>query len=399
MTKFILRRSKMDLFKNAQTFTGIDSASAEDIFGEAEEIAGVPALEEGKPETKETKENTVPEGESVNAEDLFGDDNPESVGDNNDKEEEEEVTPKEKGSSPKDENPYSLFAQALKGDGLFQFLDNDAVGKITDADSFIEAFNNEIDARLDEETKKYKEAIQSGMEPSVIAQYQNTIQRLESISDEAIDDESEQGANLRRTLLLRDYLNRGFSEERAKKQVERIMSSGTDKEDAKDALESIKDYFRGKYQEQLDFKKQEALAERQKLKQETEDFKKAVLEKDKLFEDIPIDKATRKKAFDAMTRVVRTNEDGEELTAVQLYADEHPVEFRTALGIVWALTDGFTKMGNLLQKSVNKKVNKNLQEIESRLRNQGHQGGSFRFSEGEDGRRGTNNYSGLRIDI
>ena len=387
-----------DLFKNAQTFVGVDSASAEDLFGGFEDT-GTPVNEvkEGKPETKED-EQTIPEGASVNAEDLFGNDDPESVGDN-EKEEEEEANPEDEGSSPKNENPYSLFAQALKGDGLFQFLDKDTVDKISDADSFMEAFKNEIDARLDDETRRYKEAIQNGMEPSVIAQYKNTIDRLEGITDEAIDDDSQRGANLRRTLLLRDFMNRGFSEERAKKQVEMIMTSGTDKDNARDALESIKDYFKTKFQEQLDFKKQEADAEREKVKREIEDFKKAVLEKDKLFEDIPVDKATRKKAYEAMTRVVKTTDEGEELNAVQLYADEHPIEFRTVLGITWALTDGFTKMGNLLQKSVNKKVNKNLQEIESRLKNQGHRGGSFRFSEGEDGRMETNNYKGFRIDI
>lgn len=388
-----------DLFKNAQTFMGVESVNADDLFGEdTESGVKIGTQEEGKPETKETKEDTIPEGGSVNAEDLFGEDDPESVGDDDNKEE-GEAEPQGKGSSPKDENLYSSFAQALKGDGLFQFLDDEAVGKIEDADSFREALENEVDARLDEQTRRYKEALESGMQPEVIVQYQNTIQRLESITDEQIDDDGEQGANLRRTLLFRDFIDRGFSEERAKRQVERIMSSGTDKDDAKDALESIKDYFKGKYQEQLDLKKQEAEAERQKVKKEAEDFKKAVLEKDKLFEDIPVDKPTRKKAYEAMTRVVKTTDDGEQLTAVQLYADEHPVEFRTALGIVWALTDGFTKMGNLLQKSVNKKVNKNLQEIESRLRNQGHQGGSFRFSEGEDGGRSTNNYKGFRIDI
>ena len=389
-----------DLFKNAQTIMGIDTASADDIFGDGavEEPKGSPQ-EEGKPEeTKDTKKDTIPEGGSVNAEDLFGDEDPESVGDD-EKKEEEEAKPQGEGSSPKDENLFSSFAQALKGDGLFQFLDEEAVGKIVDADSFREALENEVDARLDEQTRRYKEAIENGMEPSVIAQYQNTIQRLEGITDEQIDDDGEQGANLRRTLLFRDFINRGFSEERAKRQVERIMSSGTDKDDAKDALESIKEYFKDKYQEQLDLRKQETEAERQKVKKEAEDFKKAVLEKDKLFEDIPIDKPTRKRAYEAMTRIVKTNEDGEQLTAVQLYADEHPVEFRTALGIVWALTDGFTKMGNLLQKSVDKKVNKNLQEIESRLRNQGHQGGSLSFTGGEDGNKGAGNYRGLRIDI
>ena len=388
-----------ELFKNAQTFTGIGTASAEDIFGDGlEEGAPGSPQEEGKPETTDTKKDTVPEGGSVKAEDLFGEDNPESVGDD-EKKEEEEAKPQGEGSSPKDENPFSSFAQALKGDGLFQFLDDEAVSKIVDAETFGEAFQNEIDARLDEETRRYKEAIQNGMSPSVIAQYQNTIQRLENITDEQIDSDDEQGANLRRTLLFRDFINRGFSEERAKKQVERIVSSGTDKDDAKDALESIKEYFKDKYQEQLDLNKQEAEAERQKVKREAEEFRKAVLEKDKLFEDIPIDKPTRKRAYEAMTRIVKTNEEGEQLTAVQLYADEHPVEFRTALGIVWALTDGFTKMGNLLQKSVNKKVNKNLQEIESRLRNQGHQGGSLSFTGGEDGNKGTGNSRRLRIDI
>lgn len=389
-----------DVFKKAQTYIGVDSVSAEQLFGTSDDAGNTfQQTEEGKPETKEENNDTViPEGSTANAQDLFGDGSPESVGDNDEKEE-EEAKPQGKGSSPKDENPFSSFAQALKGDGLFQFLDDEAVGKIVDADTFAEAMQAEIDARLDDETRKYKEAIQNGVSPSVIAQYQNTIQRLDSITDEQIDDENEEGANLRRTLLYRDFIIKGFSEERAKKQVERIMTSGTDKDDAKDALESIKEYFKDKYEEQVELKKQEALADRQKVKQEAEEFRKAVLEKEKLFEDIPIDRATRKKAFDAMTRVVKTTEDGEQLTAVQLYADEHPVEFRTALGIVWALTDGFSKMGNLLQKSVNKKVNKNLQEIESRLRNQGHQGGSFSFSEGEEGRRGANNYKGFRIDI
>ena len=378
---------------------GVSTASAEDIFGDGpvEEVKTDPQ-EEGKPETKENKEDTIPEGGSVNSEDIFGEDNPESVGDEENKEK-GEAEPQGKGSSPSDGNLFSSFAQALKGDGLFQFLDDEAVSKITDADSFREALENEVDARLDEQTRRYKEAIESGMQPEVIVQYQNTIQRLEGITDEQIDDDGEQGANLRKTLLFRDFINRGFSEERAKRQVERIMSSGTDKDDAKDALESIKEYFKDKYQEQLDLRKQEAEAEKQRVRKEAEDFKKAVLEKDKLFEDIPIDKPTRKRAYEAMTRVVKTTEDGEQLTAVQLYADEHPVEFRTALGIVWALTDGFTKMGNLLQKSVNKKVNKNLQEIESRLRNQGHQGGSLSFTGGEDGNKGAGNYRGLRIDI
>ena len=87
-----------DLFKNAQTFMGIDSASADDVFGEdTGDGVKIDTQEEGKPETKETKEDTIPEGGSVNAEDLFGEDDPESVGDDDNKEE-GEAKPQGEGS-------------------------------------------------------------------------------------------------------------------------------------------------------------------------------------------------------------------------------------------------------------------------------------------------------------
>ena len=96
---------------------------------------------------------------------------------------------------------------------------------------------------------------------------------------------------------------------------------------------------------------------------------------------------------------VKTTDEGEQLTAVQLYADEHPVEFRVMLGTIYALTDGFTKMGKILTKSVNKKVNSSLKELERRLDAPSHQGGSFNFIEGGNEQRPRNKFQGLRIDL
>lgn len=371
-------------FSDSEVFMG-DFVDAEDIFGDApdnpEEIA--PEKEKENPE----KENELPEGD-LDAADIFGDDNdpdnPESVGDDKDTDKEkEEAKPNGSGSSPKGQNLYSSFAQALYGDGLFQFLDEDTVGKVEDADSFSKAFDDEINARLDDITKRVKEALDSGMQPNVIAQYERTISNLEGISEDALSADTPEGSNLRKTIIKQDFINRGFSPERAEKNVERIMSAGTDIEDAKDALESVTEYFKTKYQDTVDAQKAEAEEERQRVAKEANDFKKAIFESKTLFDDIPIDKQVRQKAYDAMIKVAKVNEDGEKLTAVQLYADEHPVEFRVMLGTVYALTDGFTKMGNLLNKSVTKKVNKNLQEIERKFQNQ-RQGGSFRFAEGDD---------------
>lgn len=374
------------LFSNSEVFMG-NFVDAEDIFGDdisEDEKKDTPEKENENPDSE--IDNKLPEGE-VTAEELFGDDNesPESVGDDKDNDKEEKETkPNGVGSSPKGSNLYSSFAQALYGDGLFQFLDEKTVNGVNDADSFSEAFENEVNARLDDTTRRVKEALDAGMQPSEIARYEKVISNLEGITEAQLLAETEAGSNLRRSIIRQDYINRGFSPERAEKQVERIMSSdGTDLDDAKDALESVLNYFKSTYSQMVDAGKAEVEAEKEKVQREAEEFKKAILDKNTLFDDIPIDRPTRQKAYDAMVKTVKVNEDGEKLTAVQQYADEHPVEFRVMLGTVYALTDGFTKMGNLLDKSVNKKVKRNLQEIEQRLQGQ-PQGGSFRYTEGGD---------------
>ena len=128
----------------------------------------------------------------------------------------------------------------------------------------------------------------------------------------------------------------------------------------------------------------EAEAERQRVKKEAAEFRKAVLEKEKIFGDLSVDKSTRQKAYDAMTRIVGKNADGDPVTAVQKYADENPVEFRSVLGIVWALTDGFKELGNILKQDINKKVRSNLKEVENRINGSTPRGGSPRFIGGED---------------
>ena len=387
-------------FNNAQAFMGIGSVEADDLFGDVQEEPTVKVDlpgEKNPEEVKPKQEDTVPE-DTVESEDLFGE--PESVGeDENDKEGKEAGANKKPGSSPRGDNLYSSFAQALKGDGLFQFLDDDAVRGINDADSFREALDNEVNSRLEDSVREVKEALEAGVQPNVIAQYQRTIQNLNAISEEQLNAETEQGAALRRSILRQDLLIRGYKQDRVDKQVERIMASGSDIDEAAEALESVKEYFVQRYNNTVNEAKEAAAEEKRKTRQEAEDFRKAVLEQDKLFDDIPVDKQTRRQAYDAMTRIVETTEDGEQITAVQKFADENPVQFRTILGIVYAMTDGFSKMGNLFKKSVDKKVNSNLREIERRLNNQAPQGGSFNLVEGENGPRRSGKYSGLRIDI
>ena len=227
-------------------------------------------------------------------------------------------------------------------------------------------------------------ALDAGVAPDAIGQYENIIKQLDSISEDKLSEETEQASRLRQNILYQDFLNRGYKEERAKQLVKRAVDGGTDIDDAKDALESNKQFYRDEYQKLIDQGKQEVEAERQRVRKEAAEFKKAVLEKEKIFGDIQVDKVTRQKAYDAMTRIVGKNADGDNVTAVQKFADENPVEFRSILGIMWAMTDGFKELGNVIKQDINKKVRSNLKEVENRIKGSAPRGGSPRFIGGDN---------------
>ena len=335
-------------------------------------------------EKKETIEKTddTTEVQIEDGDDLFGDDEPESVG-GDDKAGSKAATDDGDGTSPKDFNAYSSFAKAMKGDGLFQFLDDEVIDKIDDADSFAEAFDDEINKRLDDVTRRVKEALDAEIPVDSIRQFEGIIKRLEAITEDQLSSETEQASRLRQNIIYQDYLNRGFSEERAKREVKRSVESGSDKEDAKDALESNKQFYQDKYDDLIAEGRAQREAERKKVREEAAEFRKAILEKDTLFGSIEVDKATRQKAYDAMTRVVGKDSDGSPVTAVQKFADENPVEFRSVLGLMWTLTNGFKDLGKIVQKNIDNKVRSNLKEIEKRIIGSTPRGGSPRFAGGE----------------
>lgn len=369
---------------------GVQFLENEDLFEDSTQPGdagtgqqGQPGEEPEKKETNEPTEVVIGENDS-----LFGDDageQPESVGEGKNNKAGEGADTTGNGDSPKGQNnAYSSFAKALQGDRLFQFLDDEVIDNVKDADSFADAFEKEINARLDDETRRVKEILEAGVTPDEVNYYEDIIKRLDSITEDQLDGETEQVSRLRQNILYQDFLNRGYKEDRAKQLVKRSVDNGTIVEDAKDALESNKQFYKDKYDELIESRKAEAEAERQRVKKEAAEFRKAVLEKEKIFGDLSVDKPTRQKAYDAMTRIVGKNADGDPVTAVQKYADENPVEFRSVLGIVWALTDGFKELGNILKQDINKKVRSNLKEVENRINGSTPRGGSPRFIGGED---------------
>ena len=343
-----------------------DEIDVENLFsddGGEEEIQVTPPA----PKEKEDKENEkTTEEEEINPDDLF--DNPESVGSGKDNQEEEEDTQseKDKGTSPKT-NFYSSIASALKEEGIFPDLDDDTLNGIKTPEDFAEAVEKTVQARLDERQKRIDAALQADVEPDEVRRYEQTLANLDAIKEEYITDETEKGERLRKNLIYQDFRNRGYSEARAKREVEKSFNAGTDIEDAKEALESNREYFSTQYQDLIKEAQEEAKEEQRKIKEEAAQLKKSMLEDKEVFTGIALDKTTRQKAFDNITKPVFKTEDGEYLTAIQKYEMDNPVEFRKYLSVLFTMTDGFKNIDGLVKGKVKKEVKQSLRELEHKL--------------------------------
>lgn len=343
-----------------------DEIDVENLFsddgGEEETQVTPPA-----PKEKEEKEiEKTTEEEEINPDDLF--DNPESVGSGKDNQEEEEDTQseKDKGTSPKT-NFYSSIASALKEEGIFPDLDDDTLESIKTPEDFAEAVEKTVQARLDERQRRIDAALQADVEPDEVRRYEQTLANLDAIKEEYITDETEKGERLRKNLIYQDFRNRGYSEARAKREVEKSFNAGTDIEDAKEALESNREYFSTQYQDLIKEAQEEAKAEQKKIKDEAAQLKKAMLEDKEVFTGITLDKTTRQKAFENITKPVFKTEDGEYLTAIQKYEMDNPVEFRKYLSVLFTMTDGFKNIDGLVKGKVKKEVKQSLRELEHKL--------------------------------
>ena len=341
----------------------------ENLFVEDDETQGTPPAN-GEPPKKEeepskNKEETT---EVVDVDNLFTD-TPESVGSGKENtEEKEDTTPKGDGTSPK--NFYSSIAKALKEEGIFPDLDDEGLSKVKDPEDFRDLIDQQIKAGLDERQKRIDEALNAGVEPTEIRKYENTINFLDSIKEENISDEGDKGEKLRKDLIYQDFINRGYSKERATREVQKSFNAGTDIDDAKEALKSNIDFFRDKYDELVNDAKSEAEEEEKERKDQAEKLKSSILNDKDVFGDLSVDKSTRQKIYDNIAKpVYKDPETGEYFTAIQKYEMENRTDFLKNIGLLFTLTDGFKNLDGLVKGKVKKEVKKGLRELEHTLNN------------------------------
>lgn len=356
----------------------------ENLFVEDDETQDTPPANGEPPKEEEPNKDKEETTEVVDVDNLFTE-TPESVGSGKENtEEKEDTTPKGNGTSPK--NFYSSIAKALKEEGIFPNLDDEGLSKVKDPEDFRDLIDQQIKAGLDERQKKIDEALNAGVEPTEIRKYENAINFLGSIKEENISDEGDKGEKLRKDLIYQDFINRGYSKERAAREVQKSFNAGTDIDDAKEALESNIGFFKDKYDELINDAKSEAEQEENERKKQAEKLKSSILNDKEVFGDLSVDKSTRQKIYDNIAKpVYKDPETGEYFTAIQKYEMENRTDFLKNIGLLFTLTDGFKNLDGLVKGKVKKEVNKGLRELEHTLNNTARTSdGNLKFVSGVD---------------
>ena len=355
--------------------------------------------QESQPENKGDEDNKeTPKQEQtteVNTDDLFVE--PESVGSEENKE--KEGTETEKVSTSPNNNFYSSIAKTFAVESIFPDLTDDEIKNANSAEALVELINKQIDSRLDEKQQRVINALDAGIEPDDIRRYENTLSYLDSIDEDKLNAETPEGEELRKRLIYQDYINRKFSPERANREVQRSIDSGNDITDAKEALQSNKEFFNDQYNDLLQKAKEEEQRFEKERKQQAEQLKKSIIEDKNLFGDLELNKSVRQKIFDNISKPVYKDEDsGVYITALQKYQKENPNDFLKNVSTIFTLTDGFKNIDKLVAKKASKEIRKGFRELENTLSNtQRNSDGSLNFVGGTNDEESM--FKGYKLDI
>lgn len=262
---------------------------------------------------------------------------------------------------------YRSIAKALKDDGVVD-VDDETLDNIKNSNDFVNnIINKKINDGIDDVTKRVYDALTAGVQVPVIKQYENTINILKTIENADIEDEGEDGENVRKKLIFQQYINRGFSDEKAKKEVEKSFNAGTDIDDAKDALSDNLEFFQNQYNNLIEQSRKDNENRMAQKRQELDALKKSVMSDSDEWKDFNINDTLKQKIYDNITRPAYKGQNGETYTEIQKYERENRIGFLKNVSLCYTLTNGFTDFSGLSKAKVRKEVSKGMRELESAL--------------------------------
>ena len=322
-------------------------------------------VEEAKTVTEESnkQKNNITD---VNPDELFGG-LQESVGDGEEENQGGENN-SEKGGNNSSPNFHSSVLNALKEDGILPELSDEDITNVKDDEGFKDAIEKVIQDRLDERTRRIENALNAGADIGEIKQYENILATLNNIDEDALKQEGAKGDDLRRRIIAQDLMNRGYSEDKIKREVKKSFDAGTDIEDAIEALQANVQFYTQKYSDLIEEGKEQAKKYKEDMRRQGEELRKSIVEDKGIFDEIGMDKRMRQKVYDNISKPSYKTKDGNWLTEIQKYQMENQADFLKYVSLFYTMTDGFKDLSPLIKKQVKKERTSSIKELENKLK-------------------------------
>lgn len=287
-----------------------------------------------KPEEDELNLNNILEGEQ---------DQKPSKEDSSSEEEKELNNPPAPDDKNSSTEPFALvFAKHLKERGILSTdIDEEELKEIIEKEGEDGALESVFTAEiknakeslsqdLDDYTKEYTQLREMGYSQEDASNIIGSIEEVDNLKEDQL--EAEDAEDLRRQVMTQQYkVTTRFTDEKIKKLVQRSFDMGDDIEDSKEALKSLKDVSR----EQLeDIKNQTAQQEEQakdNYKKYVESLNKTISDTKEIIPDVPINKQTKDRIKDMITKPTEKDENGNVLNALWAKRHEDPIKFDTTL--------------------------------------------------------------------
>lgn len=252
-------------------------------------------------------------------------------------------------------NLYSSISDVLIEQGIIPSLDSSE--GIKNADDFVGVLKREIELQSARQLEDYI----SNLDLEKIATSRKTQLQLDSIDEDYLQENLE----VAKDIILRDYINQGLSEDRAKRYLKKTIELGADMivEEALESTQSLKEFEkRNEEQEKIRYK-QSVLESQIEQERINDSIKNTIYNPKPIIDGMVTNKALQDRVFKTMTEVVAKDPTSGELQNKFMQSrSANPIEFDTKMYYLYELTKGFTDLSGI-SKTVTSSAVKKLETV------------------------------------
>ena len=266
-------------------------------------------------------------------------------------------------------NIYSSLLKGLVEEGILNETNAKEIKSFSD---LTEVLNKEFDSRVEGRLKEltpdqqfFASKRKLGYDDEEILSQLNTKKAYETITDEMLEKEGEEGDKLRENIIRNYYKTKNFSEAKIDKLVARSIENGEDAEEAKEFFSEMKKNYE-EQQKLADIQKQEDLKKQEESYNNTvRSLREFAVATKEIIPAIPISKKMKDEVVSGLINPVSKTEDGIPLDIIGDFYNKASVEDKFKLAYLIKLTSGLTNFDNL---SIKKGKSKAIQEIDDALK-------------------------------